>query len=145
MSNQNSYTTTILVDQTPREVFDAVNNVRGWWNKKSRGSSQKLNDEFVINFGSSNRSKIKLIEVIPDRKVVWSVLESSQNSLKDKSEWKGTKMKFEISKQKGKTQLKFTHLGLEPGLECFDDCFIGWNYYIGSLRKLITASKGQPD
>lgn len=25
-----SFTTSISVDQTPQEVFDAVNNVRGW-------------------------------------------------------------------------------------------------------------------
>jgi hypothetical protein len=29
--DENSYTTAIMVDQSPGEVFKAVNNVRGWW------------------------------------------------------------------------------------------------------------------
>jgi hypothetical protein len=44
----------------------------------------------------------------------------------DKSEWKGTKIVFEISQKDNKTQLHFTHVGLVPEYECYDICRQGW-------------------
>ena len=89
---------------------------------------------------------MKITEIIPDKKVVWLVLDNYFNFTKDKSEWKGTKLSFEISKKDSKTQIRFTHLGLVPEYECYDICFDGWTNYInGSLRSLITTGKGQPN
>jgi hypothetical protein len=86
---------------------------------------------------------MKLIEVVPDKKVVWHVLDNYFKFTKDKSEWKDTKIIFEISRQDNKTQIRFTHQGLVPDYECFEICRDAWTNYIqNSLRSLITTGIG---
>jgi hypothetical protein len=145
MENQN-FNTTFLVNNTPKEVFNAVNNVRGWWSEGIEGSTVKLNDAFTYHYQDVHRCRMKVIESVPDEKVVWLVLDNYFSFTEDKSEWKGTKVIFEISKQGNKTQLHFTHLGLVPAYECYDACVNGWSQYIQkSLLSLITTGKGQPN
>ena len=140
------YTISFLVEQTPTEVFNAINNVRGWWSETLKGNSEKLNDEFIYEHKPYHRSTQKLIEVMPGKKVVWLVTESEIFFVEDKSEWKNTKICFEIFEEKNKTKMVFTHFGLVPQIECFDNCSKGWNYYLKeSLLPLITTGKGQPD
>jgi len=141
-----SFTTTLSIDQTPEKVFHAINNVRGWWSEEIEGGTEKLNDEFTYHYKDVHRCKMKLIEVIPNKKVVWQCLDNYFNFTQDKTEWTGTKIIFEISKQKNKTQLHFTHLGLVPDYECYDICNDSWNNYITmSLRSLIITGEGQPN
>jgi len=140
------FTTTILVDQTPEEAFNGINNVSGWWSEEIEGNTDKLNDEFKYHYEDIHRCKMKLIEVVPDKKVVWLVMDNYFKFTKDKSEWTGTKIIFEISKQDNKTQIRFTHLGLVPEYECYEICRDAWSNYIhNSLRSLITTHKGQPN
>jgi len=108
------FTTTLLVDQSPQEVFDAVTNVRGWWSEEIEGGTEKLNDEFTYHFEDIHRCKMKLTEVIPDKKIIWLVLDNYFKFTKDTSEWKGTKVIFEISQKNSKTALVMTHQGLIP-------------------------------
>ena len=140
------FTTTILVDQTPHEAFNAINNVRGWWSEEIEGNTDKLNDEFNYHFEDEHRCQLKLIEVIPDKKVVWLVKDNYFKFTKDKTEWIGTKIIFEISQTGNQTQIRFTHLGLVPEYECYLVCREGWSHYINnSLHNLITTGKGQPN
>lgn len=139
-----NFTTTILVDQLPKEVFNAINNVRGWWQGEIEGSTDKINNEFTYRMEEFHFSKQKLVEVIPNKKVVWLVTDGNLNFVKNKSEWTGTKISFEISEVNSKTQIRFTHLGLAPEFECYGACSNAWNQLIKeSLFSLITTGKGK--
>ena len=144
MENQN-FTASFLVDQTPKEVFDAINNVRGWWSGEIEGDTDKLNAEFKYRVPDMHYSKQKITEFIPGKKVVWHVSDASLSFVKDKNEWKGTNIVFEIAKKGNKTEVRFTHIGLVPDFECYNDCSNAWGMLInGNLRKLITTGKVQP-
>ena len=140
------FTTTILVDNTPEEVFNAINNVRGWWSEEIEGSTDKLNSEFDYHYEDVHSCKIKIIELVPNKKIVWSVLDNYFKFTKDKSEWKSTKIIFDIAKKDNKTEMRFTHEGLVPTYECYEICRDAWTGYIQkSLRNMITWGIGQPN
>jgi hypothetical protein len=140
------FSTTFSVDETPAEVFNAVTNVRGWWSERIEGGTEKLNDEFTYQRTDVHKCTMRLIAVVPGKKVVWQVLDNYFNFTKDKTEWTGTQIEFEISEQENKTRLRFTHKGLVPAYECFEICRDAWTGYINSsLYNLVTTGKGQPN
>ena len=145
MKDQN-YTTAFTVDQTAEEVFVAINNPRAWWSEEIEGITNKLGGEWKYHYEDVHRSTMKITEFIPNKKVVWDVLDNYFNFTKDKSEWIGNKIIFEISPKGNKTEVRFTQLGLVPEYECFDICSNAWGAYVnGSLRNLITKGKGSPN
>lgn len=140
------FTTTIVLDQSPENVFKAIQNVRGWWSEEIEGKTADLNDEFNYHYEDIHRCKIKLTEVIPNKKMVWLIQENYFSFTEDDTEWTNTKAVFEISTENNKTKLVFTHQGLVPDYECYEVCKSGWTNYIqNSLQKLITTGKGEPN
>lgn len=144
MKDQN-YTATLQVNATAQEVFRCINSVSEWWTEDLDSSAQKLHDEFTVRFGNIHVSTQKVVELIPDKIVGWLVTDSKLSFVEDKQEWKNSEIYFELSEHDNKTQVNFTHIGLDPDLECYHDCVKGWNYYLKeSLFKLLTEGKGTP-
>lgn len=144
MNNQN-FTTAFTVDQTPEQVFAAINRVQDWWTGDIEGNTGSLGDEFSYRHKDIHYSKQKITEWIPDKKIVWHVVDANLNFTQDKAEWKGTDIIFEIAQKGDQTEVRFTHVGLVPQFECFDACSNAWGFYINtSLRNLITTGQAQP-
>jgi Activator of Hsp90 ATPase homolog 1-like protein len=141
-----NYSASFTVDHTPQEVFDAVNNLRGWWSEEIEGSTDKLGAEFKFHYKDLHCSTQKITEFVPGKRVVWHVSDAHLSFVKNKTEWNGTDVVFEIAKKGDKTELRFTHVGLVPAFECYGDCSGAWGFYINdSLHGLITTGKGQPN
>ncbi len=148
-----NFTTTILVDQTPQQAFDAINDVRGWWSGEIEGRTDALGAEFTYSYKKLHRTTQTITELVPGKKIVWHVTSSQLNFVRDTSEWDGTDIVFEIGRKGertgekgGKTEVRFTHVGLVPTIECYDGCSGAWGFYVNeSLRDLIVKGTGQPN
>ena len=135
MQNQN-FTTSFLVDKTPEEVFNAVINIPGWWSGEISGDPNKLGSEFIYRVPDVHYSKQKVTELIQNKKIVWNVADASLTFVKNKDEWKGSDIIFEITKKDDETELRFTHKGLVPEFECYDACSNAWDMLVnGNLKK----------
>jgi Activator of Hsp90 ATPase homolog 1-like protein len=134
------YTTAFLVEKSPDEVFASINDVRGWWTGDIEGSSDELGAEFTYRYQDLHFSRQKITEFVPGKKVVWRVTDADISFVENTGEWKGTDIVFDISEKDDKTEVRFTHVGLVPQIECYDSCSDAWGYYIkDSLRAFITA------
>ena len=140
------FTTTFTVDRAPEEAFAAITDVRGWWGGTIEGGTTELDDEFTYRFGDLHYSKQRLTEVVPGKRLAWRVLDSHLDFIEDATEWTGTEITFELTEKGDQTEIRFTHQGLVPAVECFDVCSNAWGFYINtSLRSLISTGEGRPD
>ena len=142
---KNDYQLTLTLDQSPTDVFNAINRTRDWWSGEILGDTDRLGAEFSYQVDGVHFSHQKVTELIPDKKVVWHVTDAKLNFVQDGGEWKGTDILFEIERKGNKTELRFRHRGLVPAFECYANCSSAWSTLVnGNLRKLIETGKPQP-
>jgi hypothetical protein len=136
------FTTSFTVKQTPQAVFAAIINPRAWWSGDHSGSAQHLGDVFTYRYKDIHYSKQQVTELIPAKRVAWQVTEGTLNFVEDKNEWAGTTITFDIVRKDDRTEVIFTHVGLEPAVECYDTCSDAWTSLIrGSLKELIETGR----
>ncbi len=135
----NNFTTRLTVTQSPQEVFDAINDVRGWWAGEIEGTTDALGAEFTYRYQHLHRTTQRITEWVPGKKIVWHVVDGNLSFVDDKREWDGTDIVFEIERKGDQTELRFTHVGLVPAIECYSACSGTWGSLVAdNLRERIT-------
>ncbi|MEV6325405.1 SRPBCC domain-containing protein [Nocardia sp. NPDC051787] len=139
------FTATITVDATQEEAFAAINNVRGWWSETIEGSTGTVGDSYCFEVPGVHRCTMSTTESIPGKRLVWHVTDSYLSFVADTAEWEDTDVVFDLTERDGRTEIRFTHVGLHPSGECYEVCSNAWGAYITtSLHNLITTGKGDP-
>ncbi|MCU1676308.1 MAG: uncharacterized protein JWM93_1066 [Frankiales bacterium] len=143
--NDQDFSAAFVLDATPDEALAAVTDVRGWWSGTIEGQTTTLGDVFTYEVPDVHKCRMTLTELVPGRRVVWHVTDSWIGFVDgDTAEWDGTDMVFDITETTGGTEVRFTHVGLAPRVECFDMCSSAWSTYVASLRDLIVTGEGDP-
>jgi hypothetical protein len=143
---ERGYSTSYTVKQSPGEVFGAILDVGAWWTGQVEGRAGELGAEFTYRHPPQHFSRQRVVELVPGRRVVWRVTDSHLAFISEPGEWTGSEIVFDIVPAAGGAELRFTHVGLVPDVECFGACSMAWLHYInGSLRSLITTGAGLPD
>jgi hypothetical protein len=113
------------------------------------GDTNKPGSKFTYGYKNRHKSKQKITEFVPGEKVAGHVTEAELTFAKDKKEWIGTDIVFEIAKKGGKIEPRFTHVGLVPTFERYRGCSGAWDGLVDRnlrsgyrLRQIGTGVRG---
>lgn len=137
-----NYSYSFTSPKTAHEIFDRLLHIEKWWSglyeEAIAGKSHKLDDEFTFHAGGgAHYSRQKLVELVPDKSVAWLVTDSKLSFLKEPAEWNGSKIRFGLAADGNHTTVTFTHEGLVPEIECYNNCSSAWNGYMNNLKRAL--------
>jgi hypothetical protein len=139
----NNFNAGISINISATEAIKKISNVPEWWGVTFTGNAENKNDEFVIKMGGESFFNITVAELIPGKKIIWNISDCYMPWYADKKEWADTRLIFDLTEDGNNTALMFTHEGLTPDIECYNDCAPGWTHWIKtSLFSYLTTGKG---
>lgn len=130
--NTQDYHKSITTTVSAEEAFTKISRVSTWWTPNIKGSAKNLNDVFTMRT-EKDTVTLQVVEVVPNKKLVWLVTDCQMLWLKDPTEWKNTRIVFEISEENQQTRIDMTHVGLVPAVECYNVCEPGWDGHLKDL------------
>ncbi|PWT74647.1 MAG: hypothetical protein C5B59_10610 [Bacteroidetes bacterium] len=141
-ANQN-FSCSATANIRAEEALKKISRIPEWWGVTFEGSSQKQNDMFIVKMSGDSFFNFTVTELIPGKRVVWTVTDCNMPWYADKKEWSNTKLIFDVLENNGTTEVTFTHQGLTPDLACYNDCEPGWTHWITvSLFSYLATGKG---
>jgi len=141
LSNK-SFSYSFTSSRTQAEIFEVLLDVKTWWSgfyeETIIGDSLEIDDEFTFLAGGGVHFTMqRMIEKKQNSKILWLVSESKLSFLENTAEWTNTKFGFEIFKIKSGYEVTFTHVGLVPMFECFNNCSSAWTEYMDQLSNIL--------
>lgn len=147
VANELPFEVTIRSEARVTEIFECLTSgLCRWWSDRIEGDSREIGDVFKVCFDTSHKT-FCVEDIAPGERVIWKCIDSHLDlaDLQNRSECNGTNLRWEIERREGISNLKLSHEGLSPKLECFAVCKAGWAQYInGSLLPLLNGKSGHP-
>lgn len=126
---------------TPERVYAALataEGVTGWWSTKAEGDT-RVGGVVKFWFEAANGGiSVKVLELVPDERVVWEVVDGPQ-------EWLGTHIEFRLVPDGDYTIVLFKHTGWAEPVEFMHHCSTKWAVFMLSLKELVETGQGRPE
>jgi uncharacterized protein YndB with AHSA1/START domain len=122
---------------TSEKVYEALTTIDGlaaWWTIDTTGDPDGT---IAFRFGEVGGFDMKVIELTPNAKVVWEVVDGP-------SEWIGTTVTFDLKQEGEWTIVLFAHAGWREPVEFMNHCSTKWAAFLLSLKLLVETGTGQP-
>jgi uncharacterized protein YndB with AHSA1/START domain len=124
----------------PDAVFSALTDIdalTGWWTPAAGDADTGDTLRFLMG---DQEVVMRVEEADCASRVRWSVL-----VCEPAPDWNGTSIIFDLEPVGAGTELRFQHLGLNPSLECFENCQAGWTHFLASLVDYVDRGAGNPN
>lgn len=129
----------LIIKSTPEKIYNALTTKEGiarWWTVETE-IGFKVGDKNEFNFGKTYHNIMKIVDLRTNKRVEWLCEKGDK-------EWVGTKLIFEIEKQKTDSVLRFSHENWKEETDFFASCNYHWGYYLRSLKIYCESGKGTP-
>ena len=132
------------IKSSPSEIYTALTTRDGlaaWWTSNTQGDSSVggvIQFRFSIDGSEIGGFDMKVLELHPDKRVLWQVVGGPE-------EWIGTKVSWELKQEGEYSFVLFNHQGWKEPVEFMHHCSTKWAIYLMSLKSLVETGKGAPD
>jgi len=131
------------IKASPDKVYQALatpEGIAGWWTTQTAGDKRVggiVTTRFYVDGNLLGGFDLKILELHPDSRVVWQVVDGPP-------EWIGTKIRLELKKDDDYTIILFKHEGWKEPVEFMYHCSTKWATFLMSLKSFVETGSGQP-
>jgi uncharacterized protein YndB with AHSA1/START domain len=127
----------VAIKTSPNAVYRALTTLEGlagWWTTDTTGDSN-VGGVIRFQFGDRGRIEMKVVELVPNRRVLWQVVGGPDD-------WISTKVSFDLAQDGDYTVILFKHAGWKEPSDFMHHCTTKWGMFLMSMKSLGETGKG---